>query len=151
MKQSIAALLFFVGITFCNSLSAAPITGVDQLLLKAFAATYPAAEKILWTEKNGNFTVQFVERNVRSVIEYDANARVVLSLRYFSDPAMLPQNIRLEWHRRFADKALYGITEVSDGQTTAWFLKGQDAKQWITVKAGQDNSMDVVESFRKQL
>ncbi len=151
MKQSVAAVLVFTSFICSRDLHAAPAPSVDRLLLKAFAAAYPSAEKIMWTEQKGLFTVHFLDHNVRSVMEYDAKGRMVQSIRYYADPAMLPQNVSWEWHRQFSDKTLFGITEVSDGKTTAWFLKGEDAKQWITVKASADGGMQLVETFDKQL
>lgn len=151
MKKSIAALLLFTSVFICNGLSAAPAPDIDRLLLKAFAAAYPSAQKIIWTEVRGRYTVHFIDGNGQSVIEYNAIGQVIESIRYYSDPAMLPQNLSWEWHRQYSDKKLFGVTEVSDGKTTAWFLKAQDAKEWITVRVNSDGSMQVVEKLKKQL
>ncbi len=145
------ALLLVPAVLLSVSLRAATPANVDAYLLKAFAAAYPSAEKISWSEENGHFVVHFMDHAVRSVIEYDADAKMVHSIRYYSDAAMLPQTISWEYHRRFPDKSLYGIIEVSDGDATAWFLKGQNAKQWTTVKVWSDGAMEVVEKIKKQL
>src|ERR1700712_2002531 len=108
MKRLIQALLLIPAVLFTTGLRAAADPKVDEYLLKAFASAYPAAEKIAWTEEHGHFIVHFLDHNVRSVMEYDADAKVVQAIRYYSDPALLPQNIRWEFNRRFPDKKLYG-------------------------------------------
>jgi hypothetical protein len=122
---------------------------VNQKVIKLFNETFPFAEKVNWQEFTETYVVHFMQGNVRTVIEYDKNGNFISSIRYYKED-MLPVNILLPVRKKYADKTIFGVTEISTEENTAYYIKMEDSKYWITVKAESNGLMQVTEKYEKQ-
>jgi hypothetical protein len=123
---------------------------VNEKLIKAFRDAFPLAEKVEWQENGNHYLVHFTENAVLSEIEYDHDGHFLNSVRYFKDPDLLPLHLSWELHKKFADKTIFGVTETTSEYETLYYIKLEDKKDWITVKATSVGSMEVVEKYQKQ-
>ena len=55
----------------------------------------------------------------------------------------------IEMQKKYADKTVFGVTEVSTDSTVEYFIKLEDATSWTTVRANIDGGMTVVEKYKK--
>jgi hypothetical protein len=69
-------------------------------------------------------------------------------LRYYTEKN-LPVTILCRLQKKYADKTVFGVTEVSTESTVEYFIKLEDATTWTTVRANIDGGMQVVEKYKK--
>lgn len=146
---SIAALLLFVTLASVRA-GNGPFT-VNEKLILAFQAAFPQAEKVDWNESGDHYFVHFKDHEVLSEIEYDQEGNFLASERYYKSADLLPIHLAWALHKKFPNKSIYGITETNTEAETVYYVKMEDAKEWITVKGSSDGITQVVEKFNKQL
>src|SRR5882672_1633498 len=94
---------------------------IDQNPLKKFYKTYKNVQDVKWFKlDNKSFVVYFSLNGIKNIAFYTKNGQCE-SLRrsYFED--QLPHNIRHLVKSNYYDYNIYGIVEVTVGQTTAYF------------------------------
>ena len=121
---------------------------VNEKVLKSFKETFSAAEEVKWEEYKTYYTVSFVHSGIRSKVNYDKDGRMLGSIRYYA-PQLLPLNIYNRLRMDFSKKELFGVTEVTFGTEVTYFVKMQDAKNWITVKIDATGNSSIHEKYKK--
>lgn len=121
---------------------------VNEKVLKSFKETFTSAEEVKWEEYKTHYTVSFVNSGVRSKVNYNKNGNMTGAIRYYA-PQLLPLNIHNGLKRDFAKKELYGVTEVTSGTDVTYFVKMQDANNWITVKVDPSGNTSLYEKYKK--
>ncbi len=151
MKTKLAGLIIlFVLCAQVHVLANKGTETVSQKVLKAFQAAFPSAEKVDWSEDGDHYFVHFKDHQVLSEIEYDHDGNFISSERYYSDGTQLPLHLVWDLRKKYHDKTIFGITETNTDAETFYYVKLQDAKEWITVKGSADGIIKVVERFNKQ-
>jgi hypothetical protein len=123
---------------------------INQKLIRAFQEAFPKAEGVEWKDNGERYVVHFTEKAIFAMIEYDHAGNFISSVRYFSDPYALPSLLSATLQRKYADKSVFGITEITTEEGRCYYIKLEDKKKWITVKATADGSTEVVEKIGKQ-
>ena len=121
---------------------------VNEKVLKSFKETFASAEEVKWEEFKTYYTVSFVHSGIRSKVNYDKDGRMIGSIRYYA-PQLLPLNVYNRLKMDYANKELYGVTEVTFGTDVTYFVKMQDAKNWITIKIDASGNSSVHEKYKK--
>ena len=121
---------------------------VSDKLLQAFKQTFPDAEQVKWMEQEDKYTVNFKEKGIITKIEYDKEGNFMSSLRYYTEKN-LPVNILCRLQKKYADKKVFGVTEMATETAVEYYIKLEDDKSWITVKSSVDGNMQVVEKYKK--
>jgi hypothetical protein len=151
MKTKLLGLIcLFVLSANMPALAANGPASVNEKLIKAFQDAFPLAEKIEWKESGDHYIVYFKESSVLSEIEYDHDGNFIASDRYYQDVHMLPLHLAWELKKKYADKTVYGITEMNTESETLYYVKLEDSKGWTTVKGSSDGILQVVEKLKKQ-
>ncbi|HRP56030.1 hypothetical protein [Agriterribacter sp.] len=122
---------------------------VSEKVLKAFRETFTAAQNVSWHETKDQYSVRFLQSNVRYIVYYNKNGRITGSMRFY-EPSLLPMNILSELKRSHTKKSLYGVTEITSGDNVAYFVKMEDSKNWYTIKADAYGNSEVYETLKKQ-
>jgi len=152
MKTKFAGIAFlFLVFTQLNVKAGKGPFTVNEKLIQAFQAAFPLAEKVDWNESGDHYFVHFKDHEILSEIEYDHEGNFLASERYYKSADMLPIHLAWALHKKFPNKTVYGITETSTEGETLYYIKMQDAKEWITVKGSSDGITQVIERFNKQL
>ena len=123
-------------------------TTVNEKVLKSFKQTFNTAEQVKWEEFRDYYTVSFVNSGIRSKVNYDKDGNMLSSIRYYS-PNMLPLNIIGKLKSQYPAKSLYGVTEITYGDETTYYVKLEDAKNWTTIKIDNNGSCEVYEKYKK--
>ena len=143
MKKIIAGLVcLFVLTTSCLAV------GPNEKVLKSFQSTFASAKQIKWVEYDDHFYVSFVQSNIHSNVRYDKEGNFLNCTRYYMEE-QLPVNIACKVKSKYADKKVFGITEVTNPEDIVYYIKMFDNKNWYSVKVDGSGQMEIVEKYRK--
>jgi len=121
---------------------------ISEKILNSFRQTFPDAQQVKWLEQADRYTVNFKENGILTKIDYDKDGNFISSLRYYTEKN-LPINILCRLQKKYADKKVFGVTEMTSESTVEYYIKLEDDQNWITVKSNADGNMQVVEKYRK--
>jgi len=121
---------------------------ISEKILKSFKQTFPDAQQVKWLEQTDRYTVNFKENGILTKIDYDKEGNFISSLRYYTEKN-LPINILCRLQKKYADKKVFGVTEMTTDAVVDYYIKLEDAENWITVKSNVDGNMQVVEKYKK--
>jgi Ni,Fe-hydrogenase III component G len=121
---------------------------ISEKILNSFKQTFPDAQQVKWLEQADRYTVNFKENGILTKIDYDKDGNFISSLRYYTEKN-LPINILCRLQKKYADKKVFGVTEMTSESTVEYYIKLEDDQNWITVKSNADGNMQVVEKYRK--
>lgn len=137
-------------VLFCSCLLAAASFAFDPntKVMKAFSETFTTAQNVRWQEFADYYSVSFIYSGTQSKINYDKDANILGSIRYY-EPIALPINIFTKLKKENPTKELFGVTEITVGDDMVFFVKMQDAKNWITLKVDASGNSQVYEKYKK--
>jgi hypothetical protein len=144
-KTFITALCLLV---FSAGAFAAKPLGISDKLLQIFKQTFPDAQQVVWAEQGDKYVVNFHQGDILTKVEYDKDGNFLNSLRYYSE-RNLPVTILCRLQKKFPDKSIFGVTEMATESSVEYYIKLQDATQWITVRSNIDGNLQVVERYKK--
>jgi hypothetical protein len=121
---------------------------ISEKMLNSFKKTFPDAQQVKWLEQADRYTVNFSENGVLTKIDYDKDGNFISSLRYYKEKN-LPINILCRLQKKYADKKVFGVTEMTTDAMVEYYIKLEDNENWITVKSNADGNMQVVEKYKK--
>ena len=146
IRKSLFAVIFLLSVSagvFANEGFA-----INEKLLQTFKQTFPDAQQVKWLEQEDRYTVNFKENGILTKIDYDKDGNFISSLRYYTEKN-LPINILVKLQKKYADKKVFGITEMTTDAAVDYYIKLEDATNWITIKSNADGNMSVVEKYKK--
>jgi hypothetical protein len=121
---------------------------ISDKLLQTFKQTFPDAQQVIWSEQGDKYTVNFKQNEILNKVEYDKDGNFLSSLRYYSEKN-LPVTILCRLQKKYADKKVFGVTEVATESSVEYYIKLEDATSWLTVRSNIDGNMQVVEKYKK--
>jgi hypothetical protein len=143
MKKTFIAVSCFMMIAV-SALASTP----NEKVLKVFQATFASPQDVRWTEQENFYYVSFIQSGIRSRVKYDAEGNFISSLRYYTEQH-LPLNVISGLKKRYADKKIFGITEITTDEEVVYHVKLEDAKRWYTVKISGNGRILSSEKFWK--
>ena len=149
MKKLLAfgvSLVMLTATTFANV--DPTVDNVNEKVLRAFQETFPIVNEVKWKEYANYYTVSFKQHDIQSEVRYDKDGNFLSSLRYYKED-MLPLSVLHQIKKKYSTKSIFGVTELIVGTDVAYFIKLEDAKSWLTVKADQQGNLSVYEKLRK--
>jgi len=141
-------MIFVFVMTLTAGAFAADGFTISEKILNTFKQTFPDAQQVKWLEQTDRYTVNFKENGILTKIDYDKDGNFISSLRYYSEKN-LPINILCRLQKKYADKKVFGVTEMTAENTVEYYIKLEDNENWITVKSNVDGNMQVVEKYKK--
>lgn len=146
-------LLIFFPILLISFSSMAAFNPGEKLI-QSFNASFPKAEQVRWYELPKAWVVNFVADGIRSRIVYLKDGEQMEFTRYYAE-SNLPFLIQTRIKKAYPNKKIFGVVEVStitgsgNSAKAEYYVKLEDDKNWITVKADNDGNMTVTEKYRK--
>jgi hypothetical protein len=61
----------------------------------------------------------------------------------------LPYYLLINIKKKYPDKKIYGVTEISSASGIEYYVKLEDARIWVTLVSDSHGNLRVVEKFRK--
>lgn len=142
MKRILFASVLLLSFAFSAT------AAVNEKVLKAFNETFKNAKEVKWLEYETAYQVNFRHNDIATSVIYDRDGNILEARRHSKDD-ILPLMIREKIKKRFADKQVWGVTEVvSNGQTT-YRIVLHDDKKWVVVDSDSSGILFVRERFNK--
>jgi hypothetical protein len=149
MKKYLNMLLCFAFLAIGKISFAGNVIEVNEKVVKAFKQTFPYAEQVSWDEFSDRYIVHFEENKVKAVVDYDKEGNYLGSKRYYKEDN-LPVSILYKIRKKYTDKKIFGVTEISSETSIDYYVKMEDSSNWVTVKCDASGAMEVVEKYKKQ-
>ena len=141
--------LLFSCATLVSLLSFAnPPADINAKVLKAFNETFAYAQDVVWNEGQDHYDVKFKQNDILTRIRYDAEGNLLESIRYYHEQ-QLPLNVLAKVKKRYADKKVFGVTEIANESEILYHIVLEDEKNWLVVQADGTGNMVVKEKFKK--
>ncbi|PWT71989.1 MAG: hypothetical protein C5B59_16805 [Bacteroidetes bacterium] len=121
---------------------------VNEKLLQNFKENFPQAEQVYWKESPETYTVNFVENGIRSFIVYGKDGNFVSSTRYYQEKN-LPYYLLINIRKKYPEKKIFGVVELSTIEAVDYYVKLEDAKVWTTIRMDSEGNLSLVEKLQK--
>jgi hypothetical protein len=121
---------------------------ISDKMLTAFKQTFPDAQQVRWAEQEDKYIVNFRQGEILTKIEYDKEGEFVSSLRYYKEKN-LPVSILCRLQKKYSDKKIFGVTEMTTEGSVEYYVKVEDAGNWYTIHSNSDGNMQIVEKYKK--
>lgn len=143
MKKLLVAAVLLISVA-----SYATPPEISEKVLKAFKETFSQAKDVSWDEFDDFYSVTFNNQNIDTRIRYDKEGNVVQTIRYYF-AQQLPPFIQCKLKNKYADKTVFGVTEMRTENEMSYYIILQDAKYWITIKSDELGNMQVQDKMKK--
>lgn len=143
MKRILLAALVSVSL-----LSFTDAPDVDGKVLDAFNKTFPDVQDVSWSTTTQSYEVKFKLNEISTRITYDKKGNAVQTLRYYSG-SQLPILVLTKVAAKYADKKIFGVTEVTTQDATSYHIILEDQKNWVHITSDALGNTDVQERFKK--
>lgn len=145
MKKIISILTAVVFLTFT---SFAYGSGPNQKVLDAFNKTFQQVKEVSWQEVDNKYEANFTQNNIIFRVQYDEEGNVVKSIRYYYGET-LPILIQAKLHKKYEDKTVYGVTEITSESEVTYYIILQDEKNWVHVRSDAYGNMSTEKKLKK--
>jgi hypothetical protein len=147
MKKIIAAVAVLVTM---NSFAAdAPVT---EKVLKAFNETFSYVKNVDWSEHKVEdvkmYEAYFKEGSTATRIRYDVDGNILYTIRSYKEEG-LPILIQTKLKKAYPDKKVFGVTEVTNGESVVYEISLQDEKSWTIVRSDAGGYLTQHKKFKK--
>jgi hypothetical protein len=142
MKKLIAVsviLIMFTSTAFAD---------VNEKLLYSFNKSFPSAQNVKWSEDASGYFASFTQSGILSKVAFTRQADLVYALRYYQEDN-LPVSILLAVRKKFADKKIFSVTELSTPDNITYYINLEDAKSWYSISVTTSGSITTKSHFRK--
>lgn len=142
MKRILFASVLLLSLAFSAT------AAVNEKVLKAFNETFRNAQEVKWHEYETAYQVNFRHNDIATSVIYDKDGNILEARRHSKDD-ILPLMIREKMKKRFADKQVWGVTEVVFNGQTTYRIVLHDDKKWVVVDSDSSGILFVRERFNK--
>ncbi|HWC54105.1 MAG TPA: hypothetical protein VG676_11020 [Chitinophagaceae bacterium] len=142
MKSFLFAALLFAGI------AASAGTTPNEKVLKAFNETFTNAEKVVWQDLDDQYQANFWQNSVNVRVKYDNDGNLLETTRYYFEKN-LPPIILTKLKKRYSDRTVYGVTEITSPDDVTYYISMKDDKNWYTVKADAVGNLEQTDKFKR--
>ena len=143
MKKTISVFTFFLLLT-ATTFAYVP----NEKVLKSFESIFSNPQEVKWFDHPDSYEVSFVQSGIRANVKFDIEGNFMGSTRYYKEQH-LPTSILCKLKKKYTDKTVFGVTEVTTSEEINYYVKLEDKKSWITVKINGNGQMELIEKYRK--
>jgi uncharacterized protein YxeA len=120
----------------------------NQKVLDAFSKTFQQVKNVTWQDIDNRYEANFKDNNITFRIMYDQEGNVVKSIRYYF-ASTLPIFIQAKLSKKYDNKTVYGVTEITTDTDVIYHIILQDATNWIHVQSDSFGNMFTERKLRK--
>lgn len=140
-------LLVAFAILACSTLYAAS-PNVDDKIEKSFKDAFPKAEKVTWYENDTHYEVLFFNDLVKCRMWYNKAGEVVKTERYYNEEGLCPF-ILAKIKNKYADKKVFGVTELNNNEGINYYIILEDDKRWYHITADGSGNLSMQKKYYK--
>ena len=121
---------------------------VSEKVMKQFTTVFPTVENARWFENDGHYDVYFEKDNTKYQIRYDENGKVVSTRNYYTGANLCPF-IKAKVSEKFADKSIFGVTEITTNHEMYYVIVLEDEGTWTNVQADAVGGLKTLSKMKK--
>lgn len=144
MKKIVVCLVLFAAL----GAAATSPPEVNEKVLKAFKETFAKATDVVWHEMQNSYQASFKQSSITTRATYDTEGNLLRTTRYYSEEN-LPIHVLAKVKKKYSDKLVHGVTEVTEDDEVAYFVTLHDEKNWYIVKSDNWGSLELTKKFKK--
>ena len=142
ITSAVLLLVFFSIAAFANP------PEVSEKVLKIFHETYTTAAEVKWYTYEQYYEATFKQNDIPVTVRYDTDGNIISSKRYYSGQQLNPF-VAGKLKARYGDKTIFGVTEWTSADGTAYHVVLEDEKFWWNVKADANGEVETTEKIKK--
>ena len=142
--KKICVLLFTALIGFSSFAN----PGVNEKVLKIFNDAFPGIQNARWHDYENYYEVYFEKEDMKCRIKYDFEGNIIGARRDYYETNLCPF-IKAKVMKKYADKKIFGVTEIINDTERFYVITLEDDKSWTQVKADATGQMSVLEKLKK--
>lgn len=120
---------------------------VNEKVLKTFNLVFKDAQDVQWKTTAKYNEATFNTGDVRTKAILDDNGNLLQTIRYYQEEH-LPANILNNIQKKYCHE-VWGVTEVSNSNSTVYNVVLRGKKFWYNVKADARGDVELVKRFRR--
>jgi hypothetical protein len=121
---------------------------ITERALKNFKKSFKESSLASWYQaKDGGYVAKFEKNQIQTRVNYDRKGNWTGTIRSYREKN-LPKDVRHLVRSNYYDYTIFFVDEVTVGDKTAYLVKIEDAKTFMTIRV-IDGEMDVYESYIK--
>ncbi|WP_153796852.1 hypothetical protein [Foetidibacter luteolus] len=120
----------------------------NEKLVQSFNQTFPNAQSVKWSENDNGYLVSFTQTGTLTKIRYDKEGNFLNSLRYYQEKD-LPLKVLLAVKKKYKDKSVFGVTELTNENGVTYQLTLNDDKKWYIINSTTDGDLSLKDSYTK--
>lgn len=129
--------------------SAAPeVSLINEKAIRDFKKSFKNVQNERWYAADKKFIVKFEVGDINCMALYNRKGNLQHTIRYYQEQH-LPRDVRHLVRSSYYDFSIFGVTEVTVQDKTAYLITIQDNNSWKTIKV-LDGEMIVTEEFNKR-
>lgn len=144
MKKVTYLLLLITGL----SAAAAIPPEVNEKVKNAFKATFADAQNIIWHEAGDKHQVDFMMTDVRVHALYDNEGNLLKTIKYY-DEKKLPSNVLAKVKLKYADKKIFGVTEIATDDDLSFHIVLKDEKNWYWIESDAYGHLSLTKKLKR--
>jgi hypothetical protein len=121
---------------------------VNEKVLKAFKETFNKAQDVVWHEYTDYYQANFRLDEIQVRAQYDQEGLLLKTMRYYGEKHLLP-NIVAKLKKKYGDKEVFGVTEVTSSDEVSFLITLKDEKNWYVVKSDAYGNLEQTEKFKR--
>lgn len=145
MKNAVLIFLVVAGTAFNSFAATSP---VNEKVLKTFNDVFKQAVNVRWNEKDKVSQADFDLNTIKTRALFDSNGNLIQTVRYYGEQN-LPSHILAALKKKYTDKEIWGVTEVSNENGLQYEIAIRDAKHWFTLSSDANGNIQLVKKFNR--
>ena len=141
-------MLFLLLAVVATGYGTAARADVTEKVKKLFHESFRDAKDIQWADHVAYYEVKFNHASIPTRVIYDTDGNILETYRYYG-AQQLPPMVMSKLNDRYADRKVFGVTEVSTEAGVQYYISMSDSQNWYTVQSDPNGRMEQVKKFRK--
>lgn len=121
---------------------------VNQKVLKAFKETFGDPENVLWKELDDHCQVYFQQSEINIRAVYDQEGNLLKTIRTYYEKN-LPPTVMSKLKKKYGNKEIFGITEVSTDTDMTYYITLRDEKNFYKIESDMYGSCQQVDKYKR--
>ncbi|MDB5252302.1 MAG: hypothetical protein JWP27_1471 [Flaviaesturariibacter sp.] len=121
---------------------------VSEKVLHVFNNTFRDVTNVSWSSSARSYEASFELNQIPTRVSYDHEGNVLQTIRYY-DGSRLPIVVLTKVTAKYADKKIFGVTELTSGDETTYHIILEDASSWVNIRSDAAGHLEIEKKLRK--
>ncbi|MGE9313554.1 hypothetical protein ACLOAU_18025 [Niabella sp. CJ426] len=146
MKNLILSAAVILTLTF--NAAAATAKPVNDKAQKTFNLLFKDASNVKWSDAGTGYEAFFDSDGIKTRVTIDAKGNLLQTIRYYGENN-LPANVLYNVKNDYKDKAVFGVTEVTNKNGVNYRIVLKDDKYYTHINANNSGDTELVARHKR--